>query len=143
MDDRVALPLFGMGWRQAMHRDGSKILALGEPHEPELGTTDTRRIRQHGVEHRLQLTWRAGDDLKDLRGRGLLLQRFAQLIEQPHILHGDHRLVCERLDQLDLLVGERLYGIVRESDYPDWVSLAHQRYAEQGAAAPDFLRGGE
>src|SRR5262249_47525193 len=64
------------------------------------------------------------------------------LLEQPYVLHGDHRLVCERLDQLDLLVGERLYGIARESDHPDRGSLAHQRYAEQRAAA-DFLRAGE
>src|SRR5262249_42709719 len=89
------------------------------------------------------------DSLADLAQRPQLFDRLRKLaaarlrlVEQPHILHGDHRLVCERLDQLDLLVGERLYGIARASDHPDRGSLAHQRYAEQGAAA-DFLRGGE
>ena len=54
------------------------------------------------------------DDLQHLRGRGLLLQRLGKLararlhlVEQPHILDRDHRLVGEGRDQLDLLVGER------------------------------------
>ena len=55
------------------------------------------------------------DDLQHLGGRGLLLQRLGQfararlhLVEQPHVLDRDHRLVGEGCDQLDLLVGERL-----------------------------------
>ena len=54
------------------------------------------------------------DDLQHLGGRGLLLQRLGQvararlhLVEQPHVLDRDHRLVGEGGDQLDLLVGER------------------------------------
>ena len=49
-------------------------------------------------------------------GRGLLLQRLGQLavarlhlLEQPHVLDGDHRLVGEGLEQLDLLVAERAH----------------------------------
>ena len=68
------------------------------------------------VEHRLQFAGRAGDDLEHLGGRGLLLQRLGQisrarlhLVEQPHVLDRDHRLVGEGRDQLDLLVGERLH----------------------------------
>ena len=45
--------------------------------------------------------------------RRLLLQRLGQfaraglhLVEQPHVLDRDHRLVCEGRDKLDLLVGE-------------------------------------
>ena len=52
--------------------------------------------------------------MQHLRGRGLLLQRFgqivgalAQLVEQAGVLDGDNRLGGEVLDQLDLLVGER------------------------------------
>ena len=41
----------------------------------ELGLAKSRRIRQHGLEHRLQLAGRAGDDLQHLGGCGLLLQR--------------------------------------------------------------------
>ena len=38
--------------------------------------------------------------------------RASQLLEQPHVLDGDHRLVGEGLEQRDLLVGERP-GLVR------------------------------
>ena len=58
--------------------------------------------------------WRIADDLQHLGRRGLLLQRFgqvvctlAQLVEQPRVLDGDDRLRGEVPDQLDLLVGER------------------------------------
>ena len=50
--------------------------------------------------------------LKHLGGRRLLLQRLGEfararlhLVEQPHVLDRDHRLVGEGLDQFDLLVG--------------------------------------
>ena len=70
-------------------------------------------VRQHGLEHRLQVAGRSGDDLQHLRRRGLLLQRLGKLararlhlVEQPHVLDGDHRLVGEGGDKLDLLLRE-------------------------------------
>jgi hypothetical protein len=33
-----------------------------------------------------------------------------QLLEQPHVLDGDHGLVGEGLEQRDVLVGERTHG---------------------------------
>ena len=44
---------------------------------------------------------------KHLGGRGLLLQSFARLGDQPRVLHRDDRLRREVLQQRDLLVGER------------------------------------
>ena len=38
--------------------------------------------------------------------RCLLLQRFLEFLEQPHVLNGDHRLVGESFEQLDLRRGE-------------------------------------
>jgi hypothetical protein len=37
----------------------------------------------------------------------LLLKRFAQLVEQPRVLYGDHRLAGEAGEQRHLLIGER------------------------------------
>ena len=58
------------------------------------------------------------DDLEHFGGRGLLLQGLAQLararlhlLEQPHVLYGDHSLVGEGLDQLDLLFRERPHNV--------------------------------
>ena len=47
------------------------------------------------IEHRLQIEGRAADDLEHVGGGGLLLQRFAQLVEQAGILDGDDGLVSE------------------------------------------------
>ena len=54
------------------------------------------------VEHRLQIESRAADDLEHIRGRGLLLQGFTQLIQQPGVLDGDDGLVREILHQINL-----------------------------------------
>ena len=63
--------------------------------------------RDQGVEHRLQIEGRAADDLEHVGGGGLLLQRFAQLVEQPGVFDRDDGLCREIRDQLDLLVRER------------------------------------
>ena len=100
----------------AVQRRAAKAVSFAQPHDAVAGLAEPRRIRQHGLEHRLQLAGRAGDDAEHLRGRGLLLQRLGQLararlhlVEQPHVLDRDHRLVGEGGDQLDLLLAERLH----------------------------------
>ena len=57
-----------------------------------------------GVEHRLQVEGRAADDLEHVAGRGLVFERLlevagalAQFVEQPRVLHRDHRLGGEVL----------------------------------------------
>src|SRR5262245_19624788 len=63
-----------------------------------------RRLGER-VEHRLQIESRAADDLEHVGGGSLLLQRFGELaraclrvIEQPHVLDRDRRLVREGTD---------------------------------------------
>ena len=63
--------------------------------------------------------------LSTSRGRGLVLERSLQLrgprlhlVEQPHVLDGDHGLVGEGRDELDLLFGERLDLGARQEDRP-------------------------
>src|SRR6516165_789831 len=40
--------------------------------------------------------------------KNLLLQCLARLVDEPRVLHGDHRLRREILQQCDLLVGKRV-----------------------------------
>ena len=51
------------------------------------------------------------------------LRKFAgarlHLLEQPHVLDGDHRLIGEGGDQLDLLVGEWPYGVTHQQHDAD------------------------
>src|SRR6516162_5648409 len=65
-----------------------------------------RRLLQHRVEDRGEIARRAVDDPQHLGGRGLLLQGLARLGDQPRILHRDHRLRREVLQQCNLLLSE-------------------------------------
>jgi hypothetical protein len=58
-----------------------------------------------------------------------------QLREQAHVLDGDHRLVGEGLEQLDLRVAEWAHLSTSEHDRADGYSLAQERNAQHRAVA--------
>ncbi len=105
-----------------VERSNAEGVTFAQKHPAITGFTKPRRVREHDLEHRLQLAGRARDDLQHLRGRGLLLQRLGELagprlhlVEQPHVLDRDHRLIGEGCGEADLLVGERLdHGPLQE-----------------------------
>src|SRR5262245_7483494 len=113
-DHRSALPSLLVGFRQrAVERSVAKDISVSQPKRPIARLGQPRRIRQHGLEHRLEIPWRSADDLQHLRSRRLLLQRLAQilralpqLIKQARVLDGDDRLRGKIRDQFDLLVRE-------------------------------------
>ena len=61
---------------------------------------------------------------------GQLARARLHLLEQPHVLDGDDRLVGEGLEQLDLLVAERATSVRRMHQRADRVALAQQRHGE-------------
>ena len=67
---------------------------------------NARRILSNDIQHRLNVRRRASNDAQNFTRRRLLLQRFLQLLEQPHVLDGDDCLVGEGFKQLDLRRGE-------------------------------------
>ncbi len=86
--------------------------------------------------------------MQHLRGRGLLFQRFrqivgalAQLVEQPRVLDRDDRLGGEVLQQLDLLVGERPHLLFVNVDRPDQLAILQHRYLGERSAARQLDRG--
>src|SRR6516165_7798832 len=89
-----------------------------------------------GIERGAQLVAHAGDELRlvlaCLRQLPILV---LNLVEQPHILDRNCRLVGEGLDQLDLLVGERPHLGARQCETPDGDPVAQHRNAEHGAKA--------
>jgi len=46
------------------------------------------------------------EHLENVGGSGLLLEGFAQFVEQARVLNRDHGLVGENLEQIDLSVSE-------------------------------------
>ena len=92
-----------------------KQIAVVPPDYAEHGLAQPRGTFDNRVEHRLGIRRRPADDVENFAGRSLMFERFGNfallrlhLIEQPHILDRDHRLVGEGGDQLDLLVRERV-----------------------------------
>src|SRR5256885_5146600 len=93
-----------------LHKIGN---ARGRGNQPEgvtfaakevspVAATELVGILDHDVEDRLEVECGAADALEYVRGRRLLFERFLRLVEEPHVLDRDHRLVGERLDELDL-----------------------------------------
>ena len=104
------------------------------------GRTQPHRLFEDRVEHRCEVAGRGIDDLQDLGGRGLLLQRLARFGQQPRILDRDHRLVGKGLQQRDLRFGKRLDLASPAADDPDRFAVAHDRYAEKRAISRDRLQ---
>jgi hypothetical protein len=125
--DQLAHASRGISRRRAVHRDGAKCVTLPQIQGAELGAADARGIFEHGAKHRLQLARRARDHLQDLGGGGLLLQRFAQLVEQPHVLDGDDGLIRKIRDQLDLLVGKWANLLAVDGDRADQFAFLEHR----------------
>src|SRR5262245_60423358 len=65
-----------------MHGGDSEGVALAQEERSKLGLAEARRVRQYGLEDRLQFSRRAADDLQDIRGRRLLLQRLGKPLFQ-------------------------------------------------------------
>src|SRR5215831_2327766 len=74
----IASPCFDE-CRRAVQRNCAERIALEQIQHSERCFADTRRIRQHGLEYRLQVAWRAGDDVQHLRSRCLLLPCLGKL----------------------------------------------------------------
>src|SRR5205823_14993279 len=78
------------------------------------------------------------DDLQHVGGRGLLLQRFAQLVQQPSVLDRDDGLRSEIRNQFDLLVCERANFLTEDTERAnELISLEH-RHTNCCALAAEF-----
>src|SRR5262245_34943234 len=107
-------------------------IILDEPNRCVVGAAYMRGTFGYRVQHRLNIRRRTSDDTKNLTRRGLLLQCFLQLLEQPHILDGNDGLVSEGLDQLNLPLSKWLLKITPDNDAADWRSFSQQGYNQQG-----------
>jgi hypothetical protein len=125
----------------AAHGDDlMEVISLVYRQSAERGFAEAQSFIERRVEHWPEIAGRGIDDLQDLRGRGLLFQRFAkvavsrvQLAKQPDVLDGDCRLFGEGFDQLDLGGREGLDLPPAAADDPDRPTLAKDRYSEKRA----------
>ena len=110
------------------------VVQLAEhPLEQHLGEADDR------VQRRAQLVRHVGEELGlVLVGDFELAALLLDLVEQPHVLDRDHRLVGEGLEQRDLLLGERPHFHAAKDD--DARSCLEQQGHDQNGAIARLLR---
>src|SRR5262249_33950249 len=114
--------------------------------DEDRGSGEQLQATMHdGIKHRLAVVERVAYDSEHFRGRGLLLQRLAQLarallfsLKKSHILYCNDRLVGEGLGKLDLLLRERSHGRSGQKNYPDRDPLAQERDPQGGAIASGY-----
>ena len=113
-ENRILPPILGPSGGRIVHGHDAQCISLAQMQFADLRFAKAGRVRKDRLEYRLQLTGRGADHAQYFRGRGLLLQRFAQIVgalaqlsQQPRVLDGDDRLMSKVLDQLDLLVREQ------------------------------------
>ncbi len=92
--------------RHIVGRDDAQCAPFMQIEVAKFRLAKPRRVRQHGLEHWLQFARRARNNTQHLGSCGLLLQRFAQFVQQPDVFDRDHGLAREAGDKRDLLVGE-------------------------------------
>ena len=93
-----------------------------------------------GLQHSLQIKRRAADDLEHVGGCGLLLQRFAQLVEQPRVLDGDDGLVGKvSTSSICFSVNGRTLGAMNVIT-PNRVPSRNSGTAQRGANLAELLR---
>ena len=116
-----------------------KLLAVVAERAREHRVAQRDGVAHDGVKHRLNVGRRAANDLENLGGRRLPLERLLRLVEQAHVLDRDHRLAGEGLEELHLLVAEQSGVGTGNGDGADGLTFAHHRHAERGAK-PGQLR---
>src|SRR5262245_12553752 len=99
----------------------------------ELGSAQFARPLKDRIEYRLELARRSTDYPKNFRGSRLALQSDAQierlrlqLLKQPSVFDGDHRLVRKGIDELDLTLGERAHFGAPNVDHPNCLACMDQ-----------------
>src|SRR5262249_46322885 len=120
---------------------GRVTVSLREEEHPVLlpsyrgvvGATNTASRFDERLQHRLEIEGRATDDLEDIGGRGLPLQRFPKLVGQAAVLNRDNGLSGEVLDQLDLLVGERADFLAIDDNAADQLILLEHWHLNERA----------
>ncbi len=140
--ERMIREELDIGLRIADRGPRAVLIAHAAHDESHVGIAEQRGGVDEGIEHRLQVEGRAADGLQHIADRGLLLQRFAQLlgarrhlVEQPRVLDRDHRLVGESAQQIGMVFGPGARLLARDADHSEHGAFAHQRCQQHRAIA--------
>src|SRR6188472_2493591 len=83
----------------------------------------------------------AGEELGLVLARlGELAALLLDLVEQPDVLDGDHRLVGEGRSERNLLISKRSHHCAEQEQDTDWDTFAEQRHSYSGSIVASPLR---
>ncbi len=143
---RVSPKVLAVLWRHVLQRDGMKDAAVVAKEHAKISLAKARRLREHGLEHGLQLAWRTADHPEHFRRCGLLFQRLAEFAatrlyfaERTYVFDRDDGLVSEGFEKLDLGVGKASGLGSRHRDRSDRATVL-QHWGHHDAAVVDDLR---
>jgi hypothetical protein len=137
--DQLVQASLGKCKRDVVDRHNPESVSIVQIECAELGVAKLCSVGEHCLEHRLQFTGRRADDLEYIGSGGLLLEGFAQLIEEADVFDGNHSLVGKSLSEFDLLIGERLNYRSGEHKRADRNTVSQQRDAEIATEATQLL----
>src|SRR5690349_7368177 len=100
------------------------------------GITQARRARRDGVQHRLNVGGRAGNNTENIARSGLLFQGFLELVEQSDILDRYYGLIRKGFKELDLRRRKGTSHSTSCEQSTDELSLLPQWNTQEGAPAP-------
>src|SRR5262245_29634503 len=134
-------------WEKALERGEyvtGNVVRGGEvnkfPVETEDGavdrTAEPNSVRGDSFEHRLHVGRRSRNHAENVRSRCLLLQRLLRLVEQPHVLDRNDRLVGEGFEQFYVIVCEGPRLRMAHRDHSDDAIAVYQRQLDRAAGAP-------
>src|SRR5215471_6417204 len=102
----------GYGYRTKMSPQNHRV-SIVESQHCVINAANPGGALDDGVEDWLHVSGRTADNAEHFGRCRLMLQRFAQFciallqfLEQPHVLDGDHGLVCEGFKKCNLLFRE-------------------------------------
>src|SRR5262245_63233021 len=107
--------------------------AFEHHHCTERRIAEAGRICYDRIKYRLEVRWRSTDDIEHIARCGLIFKRLRELLgpfselsrprlfglEQPCVLDGDHCLVGESLEELDLGLREPTHLLPHDHDHSD------------------------
>ena len=142
----------GRGRRHRVAVRGHDGLALVDQlkHRRAIRACEPCGRRRDRLQHRRAVRRRGGDDPQHFGGGRLLLQRLGdltvallklgiaplQLGEQAGVLDGDDRLIRERLQEGDLMVGERAYLLPPQPQHADRLTMLEERDRHRRSETP-------
>jgi hypothetical protein len=96
----------GIGFSDAGGGLGEELVLLDQPHGDTAAGKKAAAVLDDRFEDGLRIGHRSADYAQDLRGGRLPLEGLLGLVEQAHVLDGDHGLVGKGGKQPHFLVGQ-------------------------------------